>query len=100
MAAVDLNRIQPVSEFIRNYRTVLTRIKDSRTPEVLTVNGVAECVIIDPATYQELLDMSERERVRRAVEAAVEDVRQGREQPAARVFSELREQFGLPSKGD
>jgi PHD/YefM family antitoxin component YafN of YafNO toxin-antitoxin module len=99
MAAVDLNRIQPVSEFIRNYRTVLTRIKDSRTPEVLTVNGVPECVIIDPATYQELLDMSEQERVRRAVEAGVEDVKMGREQPATQVFSELREQFGLRSKG-
>jgi len=99
MAAVDLNRIQPVSEFIRNYRTVLTRIKDSRTPEVLTVNGVPECVIIDPATYQELLEMSERERVRRAVEEGLEDVRLGREEPADKVFAELREQFGLPPKG-
>lgn len=95
MAAVDLNRIQPVSEFIRNYRTVLTRINDSRTPEVLTVNGVPECVIIDPATYQELLEMSERERVRRAVEAGLEEIRQGRAVPLDVAIKEIEEKLGF-----
>lgn len=95
MAAVDLNRIQPVSEFIRNYRTVLTRIKDSRTPEVLTVNGVPECVIIDPATYQELLEMSERERVRRAVEEGLEEIRQGRGVPLADAVKQIEDRLGF-----
>ncbi len=95
MAAVDLNRIQPVSEFIRNYRTVLTRIKDSRTPEVLTVNGVPECVIIDPATYQELLDMSEKARLLKAVEEGLEEIRQGRAVPLDVAIKEIEDKLGF-----
>jgi len=95
MAAVDLNRIQPVSEFIRNYRTVLTRIKDSRTPEVLTVNGVPECVIIDPATYQELLDMSEKARLLKAVEEGLEEIRRGRAVPLDVAIKEIEDKLSF-----
>ena len=39
---LDINQIHPVSDFIRNHKAHITRLKQTRSPEVLTVNGRAE----------------------------------------------------------
>jgi len=53
---LDTRQIHSVTDFIRNHKAHIARLKETRTPEVLTVNGRAEVVVIDAESYQELMD--------------------------------------------
>ncbi len=61
--------IYSLTEFQRNTRTHLERLKKSGLPEVLTVNGQAEVVVQDAAAYQTIVDKLE----------AIEGIRKGLE---------------------
>jgi hypothetical protein len=52
---LDLNNIHSLSDFNRNSKEHIERLKESGEPEVLTVNGKAELVVQDAESYQELL---------------------------------------------
>lgn len=48
--------ITSLSNFQRNTRDFLHRLKETARPVVLTVNGKAELVVQDAEAYQRLLD--------------------------------------------
>ena len=48
--------ITSLSNFQRHTRVLLHRLKETGRPLVLTVNGAAELVVQDAASYQKLLD--------------------------------------------
>ena len=64
--------VPAMTEFQRNTRTHLERLKKSGQPEVLTVNGQAEVVVQDAVAYQTLVDKLE----------AIEGIRKGLESMA------------------
>jgi PHD/YefM family antitoxin component YafN of YafNO toxin-antitoxin module len=45
-----------LTDFQRNTKSHLRRLKTSGRPEVLTVNGKAELIVQDAAAYEEMLD--------------------------------------------
>ena len=53
---LDTRQIHPMSDFVRNPKQHVARIKETRTPEVLTVNGRAELVLLDTETYESLIE--------------------------------------------
>ena len=53
---LDTRQIHPMSDFVRNPKQHVARIKETRTPEVLTVNGRAEVVLLDTETYENLIE--------------------------------------------
>ena len=53
---LDTRQIHPMSDFVRNPKQHVARIKETRTPEVLTVNGRAEVVLLDTETYENLVE--------------------------------------------
>jgi len=53
---IDLRHIYSLSDFQRNTRAHIRRLKRSGSPAVLTVNGQAELVVQDAAAYQRALD--------------------------------------------
>ena len=57
---LDVREIHSVTDFLRNHKSHITRLKETRRPQVLTVNGRAEVVVQDAESYQELLDRLER----------------------------------------
>jgi prevent-host-death family protein len=57
---IDLREVRSLTEFLRNAKDVVLELKEKRTPLVLTVNGRAEVVLQDAASYQELLDRLHR----------------------------------------
>jgi len=64
---IDLSEdIHALTEFKRNTNAFMTRMKKSRRPVVLTVNGKAELVVQNAASYQKLLERLERLRKRAA----------------------------------
>ncbi len=80
--AVNLKDIRSVTDFQRNAKTHVARLKRSKSPMVLTVNGSAAIVVQDAGTYQQLVDrleeLEEQQRVIAAIDEGLEDVKQGR----------------------
>jgi PHD/YefM family antitoxin component YafN of YafNO toxin-antitoxin module len=44
---LSLKNIQPLTEFKSKTAVILGQLKEQRSPIVLTVNGKAECVVLD-----------------------------------------------------
>ena len=53
---IDTRQIHSVTDFLRNYKVYIANLKKTRQPEVLTVNGKAELVIMDSQSYQDIVD--------------------------------------------
>src|ERR1035438_10773667 len=53
---LDTREIHPLTDFLRNHKAHVTRLKETHAPEVLTVNGKAEIVIQDAESYQRMTD--------------------------------------------
>lgn len=56
---LDLNSIHSLSDFNRNSKEHIERLRQTGQPEVLTVNGKAQVVIQDAEAYQQLLKKAE-----------------------------------------
>ena len=68
---VRLADIRSLTEFQRNTRAHIKRLKRTGRPELLTVKGQAELVVQDARSYQQLLDRAleaeQREKLRRSI---------------------------------
>jgi PHD/YefM family antitoxin component YafN of YafNO toxin-antitoxin module len=92
MAMIDLNRdIHSLSNFKRNTPEFLRQLKESGHPVVLTINGKAELVVQDSASYQKLIELAERAERMEALQASIEDMRAGRVIPAETMLAEMRQ---------
>ncbi|HZL29224.1 MAG TPA: type II toxin-antitoxin system Phd/YefM family antitoxin [Acidobacteriaceae bacterium] len=82
LPALNIKDIRSVTDFQRNVKTHVARLKKTKAPMVLTVNGSASIVVQDAGTYQELLDRIDELEYERdfvaAVNEGLEDIRQGR----------------------
>lgn len=84
-----------MTEFQRNPKGLLEKLKKSKAPAVLTVNGKAEFVVQDAASYQELLDkVRDAEDVEAIREGLVESL-SGQGRPAVEFFAEFERTHGL-----
>lgn len=88
---LDLNRdIDSLSNFKRNTPEFLRQLKESGHPVVLTINGKAELVVQDSASYQKLIELADRAERMEALQASIDDIRAGKTTPAADVMAEMR----------
>jgi len=87
---VRLDNICSFTDFQRNAREHIERLKESGLPQVLTVNGAAEVVVQDAAAYQALLDALDRAEAIEGVRRGLESVRQGKGRTAADAFADIR----------
>jgi prevent-host-death family protein len=93
---IDITKdIQPLTTFRNNSVKMMQRLKKTKRPIILTVNGKPEAVVQDAAAYQRLLDIAAEADVNEAIRQGLEDLREGRIRPAREVFKELREEYGL-----
>jgi PHD/YefM family antitoxin component YafN of YafNO toxin-antitoxin module len=84
------NGINSLSNFKRHTPEFLRQLKETGRPVVLTINGKAELVIQDTASYQKLIELAERAERMDALKASVEDMNSGRVSPVAEVLAEMR----------
>jgi len=92
---LNISDINSLSDFKRNTAQFVRRMKLSRRPIVLTVNGKAELVVQDAESYQRLLELAEYEETVAALKEALEDVESGRVRPVEEAFDEIRKKHGL-----
>ena len=53
---LDTRQIHSMSDFLRNHKAHVARLKETRTPEVLTINGRAEVVLLDTESYETMVE--------------------------------------------
>jgi prevent-host-death family protein len=91
IAMLDVNRdIHSLSNFKRNTSEFLAQLKETGHPLVLTINGKAELVVQDTASYQKLMELAERAERMEALRESVADMRAGRTVPAEEMLAEMR----------
>jgi prevent-host-death family protein len=88
--------IHPLTDFKRNTSVFINRMKKTRRPVVLTVNGKAELVVQDAESYQLVLDRLERLEVVEAVRLGIAAAEEGWVKPARQALAELQEKLGIP----
>lgn len=92
---IDLKNISSLSDFQRNTKTYLTRLKKSGQPQVLTINGKAELVVQDAVSYQQLLSLVDRMQAIEGIQRGLESMKQGKGQPAELVLGRLEKKLRI-----
>ena len=92
---IDLREVRSVTEFQRNFKDYVGRLKKKKTPLVLTVNGRAELVVQDAASYQVLLDKLEEAQAMAAVREGMEQIKRGEGIPFAEAKKRLLKKHGF-----
>ncbi len=81
--------IHSLTEFKRNTTEFLQRIKQTKHPLVLTVNGKAELVVQDAESYQELLNAAELVETLKGIKLGLEQMQEEKGKKAEYFFNEL-----------
>ena len=68
---LDSRQIHSMSDFLRNHKAHIARLKETRTPEVLTVNGRAEVVMLDTETYESMVQQLDQQREKEIAAARI-----------------------------
>lgn len=76
--AIHLEDIQSLTEFQRNTREAIAKLKKTGRAAVLTVNGQAEIVVQDARSYQRLLARAEEADRLMELRRGIADYRAGR----------------------
>ena len=92
---IDLREVRSVTEFQRNIKEYVGRLKQKKTPLVLTINGRAEIVVQDAESYQVLLDRLERAETLAAIRRGVEQMGGGEGIPLDEAEKRLRSKHGF-----
>lgn len=92
---IDLREVRSVTEFQRNIKDYVGRLKEKRTPLVLTVNGRAELVVQDAESYQLMLDRLEHAETVAAIRRGIEQSERGEAIPLEEAETKLRKKHGF-----
>ena len=94
---IDLREVRSVTDFQRNLKDYVERLKEKKAPLVLTVNGRAEVVVQDAASYQALLDRLERAEAVAAIRQGMEQIERGEGISLKQAERRLRKRHGFSS---
>ena len=90
--------IQSLSDFKRNSREFLERMRNTGNPVVLTINGRAEVVVQDAVSYQKLVDYIDEMEALEGIRRGVADVEAGRVTPLEKFEKDFRKKHGIPRR--
>lgn len=95
---IQLRDIHALSEFQRNSKDYIRKLKKSGKPAVLTVNGQAEVVIQSAEAYQKLLDGQQLLETIRGISRGLEQAKRGEGRPMRTLLEELATEHGITLK--
>ena len=87
---IDIRDIRSLTDFQRNTKAHLRRLKGTGRPEVLTVNGKAELIVQAAAAYEETLDAI------RGIQRGLDAMKTGTGQPYRQALDEIRAKHKIP----
>jgi PHD/YefM family antitoxin component YafN of YafNO toxin-antitoxin module len=93
---IDLRNIRPLSDFQRNAKAHIKRLKKTGEPEVLTVNGEAQVVVQDAISYQKLLDQLDDQASLEAIKEGLREADAGQGIPLEEFDRKMRRKYKIP----
>jgi hypothetical protein len=93
---IDLRNIRPLSDFQRNTKAHIKRLKRTGKPEVLTVNGEAQVVVQDAVSYQKLLDRLDDQGEIEAIREGLREADRGEGISVEAFDRKMRQKYKIP----
>jgi hypothetical protein len=87
---IAVEDIRSLTDFQRNTKAHLRRLKSTGRPAVLTVNGKAELIVQNAAAYEETLDAI------RGIQRGLDEMAAGKGEPARKVLDRIRASHKIP----
>jgi PHD/YefM family antitoxin component YafN of YafNO toxin-antitoxin module len=87
---IAMQDIRSLTDFQRNTKAHLRRLKSSGRPVVLTVNGRAELIVQDAAAFEDMLDAI------RGIQRGLDEMKAGKGEPARKVLDRIRARYKIP----
>lgn len=91
--------IRSLTDFKRDTLAHLRGLRKTGRPRVLTVNGKARAVVLDPAAYQRLVDELDRAKVIAGVEKGLREFKEGKGKPARAALEDAFRKIKAARKG-
>ncbi|WP_165069858.1 type II toxin-antitoxin system Phd/YefM family antitoxin [Paludisphaera rhizosphaerae] len=92
----DVSRdIQSLTDFKKSTPEFIQQLKETGEPIVLTINGKAEVVVQDAASYQKLRELVEAARIFEGIREGIEDMKAGRTVSLDELKEHARNKHGL-----
>ncbi len=88
--------IDSLTNFKRNTAVFLEQLRATGKPVVLTVNGKAELVVQDAASYQQLLELVDRLEAIEGIKRGLEEMKAGKGKSLDQVDKEIRKKHRIP----
>ena len=92
---IQFKDIHPLTDFLRNHREHIDRLKKAGRPELLTVNGKAELVVQDAESYQEILEAKDRMEAVEGIKRGLASMNQRKGKLAEHFFDEFFTEKGI-----
>jgi PHD/YefM family antitoxin component YafN of YafNO toxin-antitoxin module len=89
--------IQSLSVFKRDSSKFRRQLKQTREPIVLTVNGQADMVIMDAASYEDFVVERDRVETIASIRRGLADARAGRVTEAEQFFKDFEAKHDIPA---
>jgi hypothetical protein len=89
---IALQDIRSLTDFQRNTKAHLRRLKSSGRPAVLTVNGRAELIVQDAAAFEDMLDAI------RGIQRGLDEMKKGTGKPFRQALDEIRARHKIPRR--
>lgn len=92
---IRLGNIRSLSDFQRNTKSHIRRLKKTGKPEVLTVKGQAELVVQSADAYEQLLEDAELSQTLEVLRKSLAEAEAGESMPAEQFFRQFAARHGL-----
>ena len=89
---IALQDIRSLTDFQRNTKAHLKRLKSTGRPVVLTVNGRAELIVQNAAAYEDTLDAI------RGIQRGLDAMKEGTSKPFRQALDEIRAKHKIPRR--
>ena len=96
MPMINLEDIHSLSDFQRNTKDHVSRLKETGKPSVLTINGKAELVVLAAGAFQELAAKVERAEAIEGIRRGLADADAGRVRPVREAVEAIRKKRRIP----
>lgn len=87
---IDPADIYPLTDFLRDAKSHIRRLRRNRRPQLLTVNGRAAVVVLDPETYAEFSRLADGASVVEKIRRGITDMNSGRSKPVGNVLNRIK----------
>jgi prevent-host-death family protein len=95
MNNIDLEHIHPLTDFLRNHKKYIARLKRTGDPAILTINGKPEIVLVDAESYQSIIEKLQQIETIEAIRVGLKAAEDGDMKPAEQVFLEMKSKYGV-----